>query len=72
MSESQSKGSMNHNARVRSLSQSKIERMTEKDNKIKESQNEKENCRKIVQKNKNSGFLLIGTAYRKKYFKYFE
>ena len=46
--------------------------MTEKDDKIKESQNKKENCRKIVQKNKNSGFLLIGTAYRKKYFKYFE
>ena len=31
MSETQSKGSMNHNARVRSLSQSKIERMTEKE-----------------------------------------
>ena len=31
MSESQSKGSMNNNARVRSLSQSKIERMTEKE-----------------------------------------
>ena len=46
--------------------------MTEKDDKIKESQNEKENCRKIVQKNKNSGFLMRGTAYRKKYFKYFE
>ena len=31
MSETQSKGSMNLNARVRSLSQSKIERMTEKE-----------------------------------------